>query len=340
MGITPARIVNEGEPGYRAPTAHGTVDVFYMLKRYVFIAPSFDRVTWRGEVAKLILGPRGKSSDLVRLDSVLPDGVGIPVRQAKQYRIGKLKKPGAQVISKRRPGDPPLHAPAGLELVDTIRPDDPRRDVAGWGKRRGCFLVVDMVDGVAYLFRWRDRGKRAEVRDRLIRAWMLNDGPPVEVRGRWPAYGVMARQWSAEEKAAIVSRRVANQWRIKNLKGKRMTEEKKSAFDHAMVRRDREARVEIGRAAKAVDAVAVSLKRAEVSAVRWPSGAASEKVAGLWGRLDKAWRDYLVVREACIARVIGARPARQPRRETLAVGLLPRPAWVTLPGAGDDEGDD
>ena len=337
MDVSPVKVINEGEPGYRAPTAHGTVDVFHRLKRYVFTAPSFNRVAWRGEVAKLILGPRGKSSDLVRLDSVLPGSVGVPVRQARQYRIGELKKPGAQVVSKRRPGDPPLHAAAGLELVDTIQPGDPRRAVTGWGKRRGCFLVVDMVDGVAYLFRWRDRGRRAEVRDRLVWAWMLNDGPPVEVRGRWPAYGVMARQWTTEEKAAIVSRRVANQWRVKKLKGKRMTEEKKSVFDHAMARRDREARAEIGRAAKAVDAVAVSLKRAEVSAIRWPTGPAVEKVGPLWARLDKAWRDYLSVREACIARVIGARPARQPRRENLAVGKLPRPAWVTLPGGESDE---
>ena len=337
MGVSPVKVINEGEPDYRAPTTHGTVDVFYGLKRYIFMAPNSSRVAWRGEVAKLILGPRGKSSDLVRIDSVLPGGVGVPVRQARQYRIGKMKKPGAQVVSKRRPGDPPLYAPAGLELVDTIQPSDPRRAAVGWGKRRGCFLVVDMADGVAYLFRWRDRGKRTEVRDRLVRAWMLNDGPPVEVRGRWPAYGVMARQWSAEEKAVIVSRRVANQWRIKKLKGKRMGEEKKLAFDHAMARRDREARVEIGRAAKAVDAVAVSLKRAEVSAVRWPSGAASEKVGTLWARLDKAWRDYLAVRGACIARVIGARPVRQPRGKNLAVGKLPTPAWVMLP---TDERDD
>lgn len=335
MDIKPLKVINEGEPGYRSPTAHGTVDVFYKLQRYVFLVPT-DRVLWRAAVAKLILGAHGKSADLVRLDRVPPAGIKRGQCKAKQYRIGELKKKGAQVVARRRPGDPPLYAPAGLVLVDTVAPGDPRRLVPGWGKRRGCFLVVDGVDGMAYFFRGPYKGLgRKGLRDQLVRAWMLNDGPPVEVRGRYPAYGVIARRWSAEEKAAIAGQRVKEGLRLRRfgVEAARLGAEK--AAKAARLGAEKAARGRVFKLAKRVNAEAERVKRAEVSAVRWPGPEREEAKRVRWLALDKAWADYLRQVEADRGKVKGARPLARPARFHASVGELPRPAWVMVP-EGDD----
>lgn len=332
------KIVNEGEPGYRAPTAHGTVDVFYRLKRYVFFAPTSGRVAWRGAVAKLILGAHGKSADLVRLDSVPPAGLKRGECKAKQYRIGELKKKGAQVVSKRRPGDPPLAGPAGLALVDTMPAGDARRAIPGWGRRHGCFLVVDGIDGTAYFFRVAyGRKNRRDMRDKIVAAWALNDGPPVEVRGAWPAYWVMARKWTTEERSALAAQRGRDGHRLKRISVETKKKEAARAAKRAAFAAELAARERIKRAAYVVDLAGVALKRAEVAAVRWPDGAGAEKLGGLRARLDKAWGDYLRQVEADRVRVKSKRAIRGPLRHHSTVGLLPRPAWVTLPGS---EGDD
>lgn len=343
MDVDLLKIVNEGEPGYRTPTAHGTVDVFHKLKRYIFLTPvgarEAWRVEWRAAVARFILGSGGKSSDVIRIDHVPHSSVGVPARPAKQYRIGELKKPGSQVVSRRRPGDPPLHGAASLELVEVIQLGDPRRDVAGWGKRRGCFLVLDGVTGAAYFFR-ADSKPRMYAKDQVIHAWFLNDGPPVEVRGKWPAWVVVARQWSPEERSALAAQRAKSGRRARfgaALGKDRKDREKARAEKAAAIAAEKAARGRIAEAANLVTMVSERLKRAEVSAARWPGAEKDEAVIRLRAWVDKAWVDYLRQVEVDKGKLRGVRGPRVPAGRRASVGLLPRPAWVTLPGS---EGDD
>lgn len=338
MDVQPLKIIDEGTPGYRTPWELGTVDVFAKRRRYVFLKPEASRTPWREAVARLILGPGGKSSDLIRLDSVLPGKIAGGRQSAKQYRVGELKRAGAPTKSARRPDDPPLWAAAGLTLVDHLPLGDPRRDVPGWGKRRGEFLVLDSVTGGAWFFRCGYGGQdRMALKAKVIRAWALNDGPPVEVRGRYPGWIVTARQWTKAEKAVIVSARTkAALWRAGMAKdgqaAERAAEEKR-----ARIAAERATRAEVARLALRVGLKAESLKRAEVSALRWPSAERDEAVRARAAWLDATWTEYLRAYELAAARYgqTGRRLAR-PAEFLASVGKLPRPAWVILPWAEEN----
>lgn len=333
MDVLPVKTVVAGESGYRTPTKHGTIDVFYKNKRYVFTAPVMQRTAWREVVAKLILGPRGKSSDLVALNKGVPADLRRNRHSATAYRVGKLDKPPIRV--RRQPGDDPLYTTGGkrkagarelLILVDTFRAGDPRREVAGWGKRRGCFLAVDMLTGHAFLFR-HPEGGRGAARAMLVMSWAVGDGPPVEVRGTWPAYGVMARGWTAEEKRRIAAAR-GKAGRDSHF-DKQMAEYRaREASDRrAAVARERSARGRIAEKAKRVTLAGISLRRAEASEVLGEAG--PERVAEKRRELELAWDDYH--RQVAIDSgwIKGARPVAKPsgpgvRRLPAIVPEVPR----------------
>lgn len=333
MEVLPVKTVVAGESGYRVPTKHGTVDVFYKNKRYVFVAPVMQRTAWREVVAKLILGPRGKSSDLVALNKGVPADLRRNRHSATAYRVGKLDKPPIRV--RRRPGDDPLYTTGGkrkagarelLVLVDTFRAGDPRREVAGWGKRRGCFLVVDMLTGHAFLFR-HPEGGRGAARAMLVMSWAVGDGPPVEIRGTWPAYGVLARGWTAEERGRIAAAR-GKAGRDSHFDKQLMEyRERERSEKRAAAARERSARGRIAEKAKAVTLAGISLRRAEASEVLGEAGA--ERVAEKQRGLARAWEDYSHQVAMDSGWIKGARPVAKPsgpgvRRSPATVPEAPR----------------
>lgn len=335
MDVKPLKIVDAGTAGYRTPTALGTVDVFYKRMRYVFLAPPSCRVAWRGAVARLILGPRGKSSDVVPIARAGAD-LRRGENKAKAYRVGRLDSRPIRV--RRQPGDDPLYTTGGkrkagarelLELVDVFRAGDPRRELLGWGKRRGCFLVVDMLTGHAFMFK-APEGGRSGARGLILQAWAVGSGPEVEVRGAWPAYGVLARGWSAEERGRIMSAAAkAGRDKAADLRLAKVRAAEKAARG-ASAAAEKAARGRIAKAARGVNLAAISLKRAEVSAVRWPGGAVAEKVEAKRRALGVAWDDYH--RQVAVdgGRVKGAAPISKPRASDSRCGALPVIPGVTI----------
>lgn len=316
MEVLPVKTVCAGESGYRTPTKRGTVDVFYKNKRYVFMTPTMQRTAWREVVAKLILGPRGKSSDLAAINKGIPADLRRNRHSATAYSVGKLDAPPIRV--RRQPGDDPVHTTGNkrkrgqrelLILEDVLRVGDPRRDGAGWGKRRGCFLAVDMLTGHAFLFR-HPEGGRSAARGMLVMAWAVGDGPPVAVHGTWPAYGVLARGWTAEEKGRIAAAR-GKAGRDSHL-DKQMAEyrARQASDKRAGAARERSARGRITEKAKRVTLAGISLRRAETSEALGEAGV--DRVAEKRRELAIAWDDYH--RQVAIDSgwIKGARPVAKP----------------------------
>lgn len=315
MDIKPLEVLYALSPGYRVPPARGRIAVFHALKRYEFNADEADRlgrIAWGDAVARLILGPGGKYADLVRTDPIPPPlpGRELPaVPRARHYRIGELKRPGSPIHFARRPGDPPAHAAGGLVLVDHLPPGDPRRGVAGWGRRAGCFLVVDADSGDAYLYRRPDDCSARAIRTAVERAFGFNGGPwPSFPPGaRWPAVLVRARQWDERERGVLAGQR--------RRKGARRSDKTARAIEARRERwaAERAARAAIATAARAVEAA----YRRERTAAAWvavdPGGRRARGLARASADLVTAWEAYRQAVEAGRPAIVTGRPVKVPR---------------------------
>jgi hypothetical protein len=301
------KLIYAGEAGYRYPLGISELDVWYKNRRYIYQrGHARPRVAWREAVAKMILGPGGKASDLAGADP--------------SYQIGELKRQGSQVITRRQPDGDPVHAAGGLVLVDVLRPGDPRLNDPAWRPPRGCMAAIDKC-GSGAVWVYRTAGSRTETKTRLIRAFAYTAGPRVKVTGLWPVYQVHARQWTPAELAKRIGERVRRTCRERNSS----EHNKAKAAELAKVQAERErvkgARARVKAAAAKVDQLTIRLVDAETSLARWPGGERQAKVDRYRVELARAWAEWLQAVRASSAILGGGRlPAapHKPARERAA----------------------
>lgn len=274
----------------------GTCDVWHAGKRYVFAARRGGYVTdYKQSIAKYILGDKGRAADLTGTYPAY--GIGAAV-------------PADAIHTTRKPDGAPLHSAAGLVLVNRLLPGDARRK---GGLPRGCVLALDKQTDIVYLYKRDGHALGGWWRERLIQAFTLNSGPPVQVSGRFPVYVVDARPWSELEKGARVSGGLRAYWAArKQEEARRERQEEARVSDEARAI-DVKARAIIKARAIECDRVRRALRSARVSLARWPDEKRAGKVAGLEAEYISAVAVYEEDRARAIDGVRGTRAVAAPK---------------------------